>query len=128
MQTEVMKAAEAFRQQGEGCAALGSHMYAELLHGLARDIDQRGPTARVLRAHEDDPGPSALALRLLGSVHRLVLERRAGGLAAYYPSVGGHWHSEHGVPAEHPSDVGGGQAERGAPGRGGAAGAGGPAG
>ena len=99
VQTEAMKAAEAFRQQGEGCAALGSRMYAELLHGLARDIDQQGPTARVLRGHEDDSGPSALALRLLGSVHRLVLERRAGGLAAYYPSVGGHWHPEHGVPA-----------------------------
>lgn len=74
-------------------------MYAELLYGLARDIDERGPTRRVLRGHEDDPGPSALALRLLGSVHRLVLERQAGGLAAYYPSVGGHWNAPHGVPA-----------------------------
>jgi hypothetical protein len=94
-----MEAAEAFTEQGKGCAALGSRMYAELLHGLARDIERQGPTARVLSGHEDDPGPSALALRLLGSVHRLVLERRAGGLAAYYPSVGGHWNSHHGVPA-----------------------------
>ena len=45
----------------------------------------------MLEGHEDDPGPSALGLRLLGSVHRLVLERRAGALAAYYPSVGGRW-------------------------------------
>ena len=45
----------------------------------------------VLEGHEDDPGPSALGLRLLGSVHRLVLERRAGVLATYYPSVGGRW-------------------------------------
>jgi hypothetical protein len=74
-------------------------MYAELLYGLAHDIDRRGPTRRALRGHEDDPGPSALALRLLGSVHRLVLERRAGRLAAYYPSVGGHWNAPHGVPA-----------------------------
>jgi len=94
-----MKAAEAFRQQGEACAALGSRMYAELLYGLAHDIDAHGPTRRVLRGHEDDSGPSGLALRLLGSVHRLVLERRAGGLAAYYPSVGGHWNAPHGVPA-----------------------------
>jgi hypothetical protein len=94
-----MRAGEAFRQQGEACAALGSRMYAELLYSLAHDIDHRGPTARVLKGHEDDPGPSGLALRLLGSVHRLVLERRAGGLAAYYPSVGGHWNSVHGVPA-----------------------------
>jgi hypothetical protein len=30
----------------------------------------------------------------MGSVHRLVLERRAGALAAYYPSVGGRWRTE----------------------------------
>ena len=50
-----------------------------------------GPTAAVLAGHEDDPGPAALALRLLGSVHRLVLERRAGALGVFYPSVGGTW-------------------------------------
>jgi hypothetical protein len=54
--------------------------------------------ARARRA-EDDPGPSALALRLLGSVHRLVLERRAGALAAYYPSVDGSWHLGDGTAA-----------------------------
>ncbi len=97
VQTGIVRAAEAFREQAEACAALGSRMYAELLRGLARDIERQGPTAGVLRGHENDPGPSALALRLLGSVHRLVLERRAGRLAAYYPSVGGHWQADHGV-------------------------------
>ncbi len=48
----------------------------------------------MLAGHEDAPGPSALALRLAGSVHRLVLERRAGALATYYPSVGGTWEPE----------------------------------
>jgi hypothetical protein len=43
----------------------------------------------VLRGHEHDPGPSALALRLMGSVHRLVLRGDAPELAAHYPSVGG---------------------------------------
>jgi hypothetical protein len=43
----------------------------------------------VLRGHEDDPGPSALALRLMGSVHRLVLRGDAPALAAHYPSTGG---------------------------------------
>jgi hypothetical protein len=93
-----MRAVEAFRQQGKACAALGSPMYAELLDGLVSDIQRDGPTARVLRGHEDDPGPSALALRLLGSVHRLVLAGRANGLAGYYPSVGGHWSAGDGVP------------------------------
>src|SRR6185503_3298654 len=79
------------RLQATACERLGSPMYAELLTRLAADIEAGGPVAAVLRGHEDDSGPSALALRLLGSVHRLVLERRAGALAAYYPSVGGTW-------------------------------------
>lgn len=43
----------------------------------------------VLQGHEDDPGPSVVALRLLGAVHRLVLRGDAPELAAHYPSVGG---------------------------------------
>jgi hypothetical protein len=42
-----------------------------------------------LHGHENDPGPSALALRLMGAVHRLVLRGDAPELAAHYPSVGG---------------------------------------
>ncbi len=94
-----MDAAEAFRDQAEACAALGSEMYAGLLVRLAADIEAGGPTAAVLLGHEDDPGRSALALRLLGSVHRLVLQRRAGALATYYPSVGGTWQEEQGCAA-----------------------------
>jgi hypothetical protein len=44
---------------------------------------------RVLNGFEDDPGPSALALRLMGGVHRLVLRGEAPELATHYPSVGG---------------------------------------
>jgi hypothetical protein len=43
----------------------------------------------VLEGHEDDPGPSAVALRLMGAVHRLVLRGDAPQLAAHYPSAGG---------------------------------------
>jgi len=74
-------------------------MYAELLGRLADDIEAGGPTAEILQGHEDDPGDSALSLRLLGSVHRLVLERRAGALGAYYPSVGGTWEPDGGTAA-----------------------------
>lgn len=80
-----------FREQAGACARLGSPMYADLLDRCARDIEQGGPVREVLAGHEQDPGPSALALRLAGSVHRLVLERRAADLAAFYPSVGGRW-------------------------------------
>jgi hypothetical protein len=86
--------AAAFRTQAEACRALGSPMYAELLAALADDAAADGPTARVLRGHEDDPGPSGLALRLAGGIHRLVLAGSAPELSAYYPSVGGTWSSD----------------------------------
>jgi hypothetical protein len=73
-------------------------MYAELLGALADDLEHGGATAEVVRGHEDDPGPSGLALRVAGSVHRLVLAGAAPELAAYYPTVGGTWSSD-GVPA-----------------------------
>ena len=43
----------------------------------------------MLEGHEDDPRGSALALRFLGAVHRLVLEGRVPALARHYPSAGG---------------------------------------
>jgi hypothetical protein len=69
-------------------------MYGELLERLADDLEAGGPTAEVLRGHEDDPGPSGLALRLAGSLHRLVLSGAADELAPYYPTVGGVWSTE----------------------------------
>ena len=91
-----MNLQSALRRQALSGAQLGSPMYAGLCERLADDLAAGGPASVVLAGHEDDPGPSALALRLLGSVHRLVLERRAGALAAYYPSVGGTWDPEAG--------------------------------
>ena len=43
----------------------------------------------MLRGHEDDPVPSALALRLMGAVHRIVLRGESPELAGQYPSAGG---------------------------------------
>jgi hypothetical protein len=80
-----------FQWQADACERLGSPMYAHLLSQVAQDVDRGGVSAGVLAGHEDDPGPSGLALRLAGSVHRMVLEGRAPALAAYYPSVGGSW-------------------------------------
>ncbi len=77
------------REQADACAVLGSPLYEYLLQRVADDIEAGGPAYDVLRGHEDDPGPSALALRLMGGAHRLVLEGRAPALALTYPSVGG---------------------------------------
>lgn len=79
------------REQADACQALGSPMYADLLRLVADDHVAGGPSADVLAPWTDSSGPDAIGLRLLGSVHRLVLERRAGVLAAFYPSVGGRW-------------------------------------
>ncbi len=94
-----MRLSDAFTTQAAACERLGSPMYAVLLSAVADDVERGGASTRVLAGHEDDPGPSALALRLAGSVHRLVLERRAAELATYYPSVGGSWEPDRGTTA-----------------------------
>lgn len=80
---------EALAYQASSCDALGSPLYATLLRGLRADHDAGGLTADLLRDRTDRPVHDALALRLLGGVHRIVLEGRAPALAAFYPSVGG---------------------------------------
>ena len=88
-----MDLVEAFQVQAVACEELGSQLYAELLRRIVDDYELGGVTTAVLAGYEDEPGPSALALRLLGSVHRLVLAGETPELAAFYPSVGGEWDS-----------------------------------
>ncbi len=88
-----------FRDQAGACLTLGSPLYAALLDRCAHDIDAGGPVARLLQGHETDAGSSATALRLMGGVHRLVLEGTAPRLAAWYPSAGGTADPERAWPA-----------------------------
>jgi hypothetical protein len=83
------RTARLLRQQGLACAGLGSPLYADLLRHAAADLLAGGPTAAVLEGHLEDRGPSALALRMLGGAHAVVLSGLAPELAAYYPSAGG---------------------------------------
>lgn len=100
------------RWQSVACREMGSPLYASLLDQVADDVLDGGPCADALAGHEQDPGPSALALRLMGAVHRLVLERRAPELAMFYPSVGGtadgdgSWPAFRRVVSEHGDDLG----------------------
>lgn len=87
------------RLQATYCKEMGSPLYAELLEHLADDVVAGGPGADVLAGHELDRGPSALALRLMGGVHRLVLERRAPELALFFPSAGGTGAAQDAWPA-----------------------------
>lgn len=81
--------ARRLRRQAKSCSQMGSPLYADLLERTAQDVEASGPSWGVLRGHEGDPPGSALALRFVGAVHRLVLEGRAPQLSQYYPSVGG---------------------------------------
>jgi hypothetical protein len=80
---------EAFSAQAAACRAVGSLLYADLLAGAAEDLAAGGPMAGVVGDDPEEPYSSALALRFMGAVHRMVLEGRAPELAACFPSVGG---------------------------------------
>jgi hypothetical protein len=80
----VARLAKQLRFQAEACGWLGSSLYEGLLHRAVDDLEAGGPTWGALRGHEGDPQESALALRLMGAVHRLALEGRLPELAACY--------------------------------------------
>jgi hypothetical protein len=84
--------AERFRWQAGWCGKLGSPLYRDLLGHAAADIERGGPVWEVLAGDtgaRDGVLPGAQALRLMGAVHRMVLDGRAPDLAAFYPSAGG---------------------------------------
>jgi hypothetical protein len=80
---------EQLRFQALACRKLGSPLYDYLLTRCADDYERGGPSRAVLQAHANDPEDSVLSLRLMGAVHRLVLEGHVPELAKFYPSAGG---------------------------------------
>ncbi len=71
------------------CDDIGSPLYGELLWRAAGDAREGGVTLEILRTRADDPPFTALALRLMAAVHRLVLTAGAPALARHYASAGG---------------------------------------
>ncbi|TDC90635.1 DUF2332 domain-containing protein [Actinomadura sp. 7K507] len=96
---------EALVAQARGCAKLGSPMYAEL---LARAADDPGGAVAAVLGGRAEPGA---VLRVLGTVHRLVLEGRVPELAEHYPTAGGRkdplaaWPAFRDVLAEHAEEI-----------------------
>ncbi|HTQ19572.1 DUF2332 domain-containing protein [Mycobacterium sp.] len=82
------------RSQGGFCAGSGSPMYGELFELVARDVEADGVFATILSGHEDAPSRQAVPLRLLGGLHRMVLDGGAPELRRWYPSTGGDWDAE----------------------------------
>jgi hypothetical protein len=88
-ESPLQRTARVLRMQAQHCQQMDSPLYAGLLGQSAEDLLAGGPTAAALDTHLSDPGRSALALRMLGGVHALVLTGRAAELAGFYPSAGG---------------------------------------
>lgn len=81
--------ARRIRRQALACRELGSPLYGALLDHAADDLLAGGPTAAVLDGYLTSPWRSALALRMLGGAHALVLTGQAPELAQFYPSAKG---------------------------------------
>lgn len=75
--------------QARSCRAIGSPLYERLIGAAAGNAAAGGPVWSILEPYAGDPGGSALVLRFMAAVHRLVLRGRAPDLAAFYPSAGG---------------------------------------
>jgi hypothetical protein len=75
------------KRQAVRCANLGSPFYSTLLESAA--ADDSGATAEALAGFETEQEYAVVPLRLMGAVHRLVLEGRVPTLERHYPSVGG---------------------------------------
>ena len=86
------------RLQGAYCEKMGSPFYGTLLAHAADDMMAAGPFADVFDGYPHEPIASAMALRLMGTVHRLVLAGEAPVLAPFYPSVGGDGDGERAWP------------------------------
>ena len=83
------------RRQERLCADNGSPTYAQIISAIVERIHDRSEAAVELLY--EDPRPaieSALFLRLLGAVHRLVLAGDGCGLERCYPSAGGELDAE----------------------------------
>lgn len=89
--------ARRLHEKARACRMLDAPLYTVLLESAARDVLAGGVCWTVLKGHERDPRGSALALRFMGSIHRLVLQGRAPELAPFCPSVGGSQSPEQAV-------------------------------
>lgn len=74
-----------FENQAKACDRLGSPFTARLCQALASGLDANTFTGRRVLGWQGDAAADALALRLCGGLHALVLAGADEGLAAVYP-------------------------------------------
>ena len=74
-----------FEKQAQGCDALGSPFTARLCRLLPGLLDPATATGRRVLEWPGNPQADALALRLCGGLHHLVIEGRDPALGTVYP-------------------------------------------
>ncbi len=74
-----------FHKQAEACEKMGSPFTAVLCRNLIAILDRSTATGRTVLDWPDDPAAAALALRLCGGLHALVLDENDEQLAQCYP-------------------------------------------
>ena len=99
--------ADRFRSRG----GEATHLYGYAMRGMAADWEAGGPVRTLCAGYESAPTGSALPLRMLAGVFRLVLTDQAPELARFYPCLGGRddpaqaWPVLRDVIAAHPDDL-----------------------
>lgn len=76
--------AAAFRAQGGFCRKRDADFTAAIVDAAGAEIESGGPLLALADAFRGEPVKNALALRVAGALHALVLDGRAGDLEAYY--------------------------------------------
>ncbi|MEQ8700803.1 MAG: DUF2332 family protein, partial [Bauldia litoralis] len=77
-----------FQKQARTCERMGSPFMADLLVYLSEALDPKTAVGAAVLAWPGDEKADALALRLAGGLHALVLSGRDPALAAAYPGGG----------------------------------------
>lgn len=100
----VVRVRDRLREVGEWqaalCERLGSPTWAAVIRRLLPEL-ARGGAASSLLDDGADPSTSMVWLRLLGAVHRLVLDDPRRELAAYLPTAGGRLAPDRAAAAAH---------------------------
>jgi hypothetical protein len=88
-----------------------THLYGHAMRKMADDWETGGPVRTICTGYEQAPSGSALPLRLLAGVFRLVLTDQAPELVPFYPCLGGQadpelaWPVLRSVMARHPAEL-----------------------
>ena len=92
-------------------AGQATHLYGHAMRAMADDWEAGGPVRTICAGYEQAPHGSALPLRLLAGVFRLVLTDQAPELLPFYPCLGGDadpavaWPVLRSVIARHPAEL-----------------------